>query len=246
MQPQYLTVSSSGGTYSSPWKLVNWHATSVINLGISVQSSGGNYQVDVTMDDPTRTTNPTLAASVAVTVFPSTACAGGGITPAAANGFGTITRVAADLDQHNGRRHHNRNGIAVRHPMTESDPVAIGRAAWQRLRNRDRATWSDWRLVAVALQAGRSHCLKQAKTNRPFGIRYTRAFAAWLLEHGFQDLAKQEIWSCLKLLSNPAIGAWRASLKANGTEASSTIHTPFCSSIIAPPHAPQSRHTSRS
>lgn len=96
MYVQYVTISSStGATVSSQWKTVGWYVTP-INLGITVNSTSGNYQIDVTMDDPTRTyPNPTLASSIAVTVFPSTACAGGGITPGTGNAIGVITQPIA-------------------------------------------------------------------------------------------------------------------------------------------------------
>jgi hypothetical protein len=53
VQPTYLTLSSSG---SSPWKLANWHATSVQQFGFQVNSTGGsNFQIDATLEDPTGT-----------------------------------------------------------------------------------------------------------------------------------------------------------------------------------------------
>jgi hypothetical protein len=92
MQPIYVTVSSSGGTNSSPWKLANWHVTP-INIGIQVQSSGGNWQIDVTLDDPTRAyPNP---SSSSPTIFQSSQCAGGGVAAAAGNAVGVITQPIA-------------------------------------------------------------------------------------------------------------------------------------------------------
>lgn len=93
--PIYATVSSTGGTNHSPWKLVNWHVTP-INLGLVVQSSGGNWQIDVCVDDPTNTfPNPSLPSSAPVTIFQSSQCAGGGVTAAAGNAIGVITQPIA-------------------------------------------------------------------------------------------------------------------------------------------------------
>jgi hypothetical protein len=65
LQPIYVTVTSSG---SSPWKLTNWHANPV-NLGIGVRTSGltSNWQLDVTLDDPTNT----FPSSAGPTIFSS-------------------------------------------------------------------------------------------------------------------------------------------------------------------------------
>src|SRR5262249_8081610 len=50
MQPRYVTVTSSG---SSPWQTTNWHITP-FKITFSGRASGlrSNWQLDVTMDDP--------------------------------------------------------------------------------------------------------------------------------------------------------------------------------------------------
>jgi hypothetical protein len=58
--------------------------------------------------------------------------------------------------------------------------IAAGRDAWQRLRERERATWSDWLIVGRALIIGRTEALKIAKTNCPVGSRYNSAMGRWL------------------------------------------------------------------
>ena len=66
--------------------------------------------------------------------------------------------------------------------------IAAGRDAWQRLRERERATWSDWLIVGraliigrtEALIIGRTEALKIAKTNCPVGSRYNSAMGRWL------------------------------------------------------------------
>jgi hypothetical protein len=51
MQPIYVTMTSSG---SSPFKLGNWNAMSVMQFGFQVNSTGGsNFQIDATLEDPT-------------------------------------------------------------------------------------------------------------------------------------------------------------------------------------------------
>lgn len=52
MQPIYVTLTSSG---SSPWKLANWHCTGPQQFGFAYLSTGGgNWQIDVTLEDVTR------------------------------------------------------------------------------------------------------------------------------------------------------------------------------------------------
>ena len=51
MQPQYVTLTSSG---SSPWKLANWHSHSLQQFGFAILSTGGSSgTIDVAMEDPT-------------------------------------------------------------------------------------------------------------------------------------------------------------------------------------------------
>jgi hypothetical protein len=88
MNPHYVTISSSFPN-SSPWQVIDT-IRDPPSLTIAMQSSGGNWQVDVAVDDPAGVyPNPTLNSSVAhqpgqsfpanVTVFPSSAFAGGGL-----------------------------------------------------------------------------------------------------------------------------------------------------------------------
>jgi hypothetical protein len=84
MQPHYVTIPSSFPN-SSPWQVID-AIRDPPSLTIAMQSSGGNWQVDVAVDDPTAINlNPTLNSSVAhqagqsfpanVITFPSTAFA---------------------------------------------------------------------------------------------------------------------------------------------------------------------------
>ena len=99
--------------------------------------------------------------------------------------------------------------------MTDSadDAVAIGIAAWARLRDHERATWADWLDVARALAIGRTAALKIADTNRPLGTRYNMAMGVWLRENGLDGVVAQERYRLLLILQNiEAIEIWRADL----------------------------------
>jgi hypothetical protein len=89
MQPRYVTVSSSG---SSPWQIVNWHSTP-INIGFASLVSGlsSQYQIDVTLDDP----SGVYPSSAGPTVFLSSQAAGGGIALSSVGGLGVITQPIA-------------------------------------------------------------------------------------------------------------------------------------------------------
>lgn len=65
MQPIYVTVTSSG---SSPWKLTNWQI-GTFNIAFGVRTSGltSNWQIDMTVDDPTNT----YPSSAGPTIFSS-------------------------------------------------------------------------------------------------------------------------------------------------------------------------------
>lgn len=87
MQPRYVTVSSSG---SSPWQLVNWHATP-INVGFSVRVAtlSSQWQLDVTMDDPTGV----YPSSAGPTIFQSSQV--GGPAGSSTNAIGAIMQPIA-------------------------------------------------------------------------------------------------------------------------------------------------------
>jgi hypothetical protein len=94
-----------------------------------------------------------------------------------------------------------------------STTIAAGRDAWQRLRDHDRARWTDWLDVARALAVGRTESLKAAGTNRPVGSRYNGAMGAWLRSADLDGINNQERYRALLILENlPAIERWRAGL----------------------------------
>lgn len=89
MQPIYVTQTSSG---SSPWKLTNWHSDGLMNIGFGVRTSGltSNWQIDVTMDDPTNT----YPSSAGPTIFQSSQTTNG-IAGGSSNAIGAITTPIA-------------------------------------------------------------------------------------------------------------------------------------------------------
>jgi hypothetical protein len=92
MQPIYVTQTSTGSTGSSPWKLTNWHSDGLMNIGFGVRTSAlsSNWQIDITMDDPTNT----YPSSAGPTVFQSSQV--GGISGGSSNAVGSIaTPIAA-------------------------------------------------------------------------------------------------------------------------------------------------------
>jgi len=93
------------------------------------------------------------------------------------------------------------------------DAVSDGVAAWSRLRERARASWTDWVAVGRALIIGRTEALKIAETNSPVGSRYNAAMGAWLMANGLDGVNNQERYRALLILENlTAISAWRAGL----------------------------------
>lgn len=89
MQPRYVTLSSSG---SSPWQLVGWYATPIeIGFATRVSALSSQYQIDVTLDDPTNT----YPSSAGPTVFLSSQAEGGGIALSTGNAIGVITQPIA-------------------------------------------------------------------------------------------------------------------------------------------------------
>jgi hypothetical protein len=98
---------------------------------------------------------------------------------------------------------------------TASDQAAVaaGRAAWGRLRARERTTWDDWLAVGRALVIGREIAMALAKTNRPVGATYNRAMGEWLRQNGFDSIVAQERYRLLLIVENlPAIETWRGGL----------------------------------
>lgn len=69
-----------------------------------------------------------------------------------------------------------------------NDPIADGKAAWQRIKSNARKSWSDWVLIARALEVGRSEVLKIATASKPVGSKYNFEMGRWLREHDLFDV----------------------------------------------------------
>src|ERR1700694_1146078 len=88
-----------------------------------------------------------------------------------------------------------------------------GKAAWLRLKERNRKVWPDWISVGHALVAGRSEVMQAAETNSPYGIRYTRKMSEWLEQNGFNTINPQVRYRATTCIENlPAIEQWMATL----------------------------------
>jgi hypothetical protein len=83
MQPIYVTLSSSG---SSPWKITNWQGAPPMQIGFAVTASNlsSNWQIDVTLADPTNTYPSTVT-----TVFQASQV--GGPAASSISGVGSIS-----------------------------------------------------------------------------------------------------------------------------------------------------------
>jgi hypothetical protein len=91
--------------------------------------------------------------------------------------------------------------------------VTNGRAAWARLPDHERRSWSDWIAVGHALVIGRTKAMQKAKTDKPLGSTYNHAMGQWLHANGLADIAAQERYRLLLIIENlGAIEAWRNSL----------------------------------
>jgi hypothetical protein len=83
----------------------------------------------------------------------------------------------------------------------DQSTIAAGVSAWRRLRA-TKSLLSDHRLVGAALLVGQRLCMEKVKTPRPRGVKYVRAFSAWMAEHGFSDLQKTRRHCCMAVAAN--------------------------------------------
>jgi hypothetical protein len=89
-------------------------------------------------------------------------------------------------------------------PKTEA-----GQRAWARLKTSQ--TWSDWKVLGIAIAEGRTVAMAEAKTNKPEGRAYNKAFSTLLIKQGFADLEKATRARLLRCVENlDAIEAWLA------------------------------------
>ena len=94
MQPNYTTTLTSSG--STPWKQTAWWV-SPFALGIAVYSSIGTWQIDITMDDVTRTF-PDPISSAPVVFQSSQLGTGSNLAAGTGNAIGwIITPIGAKI-----------------------------------------------------------------------------------------------------------------------------------------------------
>lgn len=99
--------------------------------------------------------------------------------------------------------------------MSDEADIESGLAAWARIRERSKATFSDWIEVGRMLIAGRSLCMKRANCNSPYGPGYQRFIREWLEQHGLQEIDSHERRGAIVCVENFAeIEAWRSKLSA--------------------------------
>lgn len=214
MQPVYVTVTPSG---SSPWKLTNWHATGLMNIGFGVKTSGltSTWQVDVTMDDPTNVF-PSSAGPDRVSVVADRQLAerhlGRRQQQRDRQHPDADRRLAGhqQLDRRHRDRDHGSGGHRVM-SFPEADTIQQAREALGRLREAERTSWADWLLIGRALLIARRDCMLEAKANSPFGWRYNQAMGAWLRTNGLDGVSGQDRHKLLECLAHE-IEAWRTTL----------------------------------
>jgi hypothetical protein len=86
-----------------------------------------------------------------------------------------------------------------------------GRDAWQAI---DKAeSFESWKSIGAALSIGKTHALTVTRANAAWGRNYSREFAKWLKQYGFDRMPKSTRSVAIELHENgAAIEAWRATL----------------------------------
>jgi hypothetical protein len=89
--------------------------------------------------------------------------------------------------------------------------IRRGQEAW--MRHKTDCTWNDWLAIGDALDIGRTEAMAEARSNRPKGKGYNRAFSFWLFKHGFNDIDQGDRKRLFDILEHRgAIETWRATL----------------------------------
>jgi hypothetical protein len=95
----------------------------------------------------------------------------------------------------------------------QSGIVSEGREAWQRIKERTKATFEDWMRIGRALIIGRTECMAKAKVNSPFGPAYQKHMRAWLDSNRLGDLDTHERTNAIHMIEHEAaITTWRMRL----------------------------------
>ena len=82
--------------------------------------------------------------------------------------------------------------------MGDVETIERAKRAWRRIRRRGRTIFAEWLLIGEALSIGRAMSLKAAETDKPYGVRYHKAMAAFLQETGFCEIGDDERHKALK------------------------------------------------
>lgn len=91
--------------------------------------------------------------------------------------------------------------------------VTEARAAWARIKDRDKATFDDWLVIGRALVAARQQCMAKAGVNSPYGPSYQQSMRVWLDANGLADIDSHERTNAIKCVEHLAeIETWRAGL----------------------------------
>jgi hypothetical protein len=97
--------------------------------------------------------------------------------------------------------------------MSDTSIIAEGRAAWQRIKNRDKNTFSDWVAIGRCLIEGRRQCMAKAQVNSPFGPLYQHYMRDFLDANDMADLDSHERYGSVLIVEHLGeIEAYRASL----------------------------------
>jgi hypothetical protein len=92
----------------------------------------------------------------------------------------------------------------------QSAIISEGREAWERIKERTKATFEDWMRIGRALIVGRTECMAKAKVNSPFGPAYQKHMRAWLDSNGLGDLDTHERTNAVHMIEHEAeITTWR-------------------------------------
>ncbi len=95
----------------------------------------------------------------------------------------------------------------------DTDAIAEGTAAWQRLKQSQRSTFDDWLTVGHALAIGRTDAMHIAKVNVPFGKKYNALIGLFLRSNGFDDITKAARGHLARIIKNlPDVLRWREAL----------------------------------
>jgi hypothetical protein len=91
----------------------------------------------------------------------------------------------------------------------DATTIREGCAAWKRLNTASKNALSDWLLVGKALLILRRDCMAQTGASKPRGVKYVKANARALEQHGFKAISKSARQTAMLVTENwPAVSQW--------------------------------------